>query len=357
MAWLSCRRAGIPARLILETDGVAEEISFWFRPSQNGDRSAAPSQHPPRRGRTKRRRRAKRRRVNRFGQASPIPSSQVCPVATAVAPASFPEVTAPPAESRNMSPPAKSPPAKRPRTRAAARSGFIQGHSTPETSRAVAEGSLTMLDLSLCSPPTPTPEGLKSSLGGTEPLPMDLPEESVSAMVVCGGLDLTDLQEDEATAEGDASAAEGGFLHRTVEEAGSLPQLQVLTPPAADAHENLTGDMDSMGSGGEYSRMKRSAVAEVQEFLWAWAENGYLEKELEEGVRSRGGWSKVYDIIFPVLPPVPMRCRFCKDFDVNMGYDDDLCTETDDHCGKCTMAEEIDMVKNFAFSYCSYSHY
>jgi len=117
MAWLSCRRAGIPARLILETDGVAEEISFWFRPSQNGDRSAAPSQHPPRRGRTKRRRRAKRRRVNRFGQASLTPSSQVCPVATAVAPATFPEVTAPPAESRNMSPPAKFPPAKRPRTR------------------------------------------------------------------------------------------------------------------------------------------------------------------------------------------------------------------------------------------------
>jgi len=95
----------------------------------------------------------------------------------------------------------------------------------------------------------------------------------------------------------------------------------------------------------------------VRDFLYAWAENGHDEKELEEGVRSRGGWRKVYDIIFPILPPVPMRCRFCKEFDINLGYDDDLCMETDDHCGKCTMAEEIDTVKNFAFAFSSYSHY
>jgi len=120
---------------------------------------------------------------------------------------------------------------------------------------------------------------------------------------------------------------------------------------------NLTGDVDTTGPVEENSETERSAAAEVRDFLWAWAENGYIEKELEEGVRSRGGWRKVYDIIFPILPPVPMRCRFCKEFDINMGYDDDLCMETDDHCGKCTMAEEIDMIKNFAFASCSFSHY
>ena len=100
-----------------------------------------------------------------------------------------------------------------------------------------------------------------------------------------------------------------------------------------------------------------SAAADVREFLYAWAANSHDEEELEEGVRSRGGWRKVYDVIFPVLPPVPMRCRFCKAFDINLGYDDDLCIEMDDHCGKCTMAEDIDTVKKFAFAYCPYPDY
>ena len=88
-----------------------------------------------------------------------------------------------------------------------------------------------------------------------------------------------------------------------------------------------------------------SEAAKVREFLYDWARNGYDEEVLDGGVRSLGGWRKVHDVIFPVLPPVPMRCRFCKVLDRNLGYDDDLCTEMDDHCGNCTMAEEIDTVK------------
>jgi len=53
-------------------------------------------------------------------------------------------------------------------------------------------------------------------------------------------------------------------------------------------------------------------------------------------VRGWGGWRSVNDVIFPVLPSTPMKCRFCKAFDRNLGLDDDLCMEMDDHCGKCT---------------------
>jgi len=95
----------------------------------------------------------------------------------------------------------------------------------------------------------------------------------------------------------------------------------------------------------------------VRDFLYAWAAKGGEEEELEEGVKGWGGWRRVYDIIFPVLPQIPMRCRFCKTPDRNLGYDDDCCLEPDDHCGKCTMAEDIDTVKNFAFAYCPYPDY
>ncbi len=44
--------------------------------------------------------------------------------------------------------------------------------------------------------------------------------------------------------------------------------------------------------------MPPSEAAEVQDFLYAWAVGGYDEKELEEGVRDRGGWRKV---IFSIL--------------------------------------------------------
>jgi len=52
-----------------------------------------------------------------------------------------------------------------------------------------------------------------------------------------------------------------------------------------------------------------------------------------------------------------MKCRFCKALDRNLGYDDDLCMEMDDHCGNCTMADDIDTVKNFAFRFCDHPDY
>jgi len=97
--------------------------------------------------------------------------------------------------------------------------------------------------------------------------------------------------------------------------------------------------------------------AEVRDYLYAWATNGYDEEELEEVVKGWGGWRKVNDIIFPVLPSVPMKCRFCKAFDRNLGHDEDLCMEMDDHCGKCTMSDDIHTVKNFAFAFCVYPDY
>jgi hypothetical protein len=30
LAWVACRRDGVPARLVLETDGATEEVSLWF---------------------------------------------------------------------------------------------------------------------------------------------------------------------------------------------------------------------------------------------------------------------------------------------------------------------------------------
>jgi len=98
-------------------------------------------------------------------------------------------------------------------------------------------------------------------------------------------------------------------------------------------------------------------AAEVREYLYAWATKGYDERELEEAVKSWGGWRSVNDVIFPVLPSIPMKCRFCKALDRNLGYDDDLCMEMDDHCGNCTMADDIDTVKNFAFRFCDHPDY
>ena len=98
-------------------------------------------------------------------------------------------------------------------------------------------------------------------------------------------------------------------------------------------------------------------AAEVREYLYAWATRGYDERELEEAVKSWGGWRSVNDIIFPVLPSIPMKCRFCKALDRNLGYNDDLCMEMDDHCGNCTMADDFDTVKNFAFRFCDYPDY
>ena len=41
VAWVHCRREGIPARLVLETDGRTEDICLWFRSTATGGISAA----------------------------------------------------------------------------------------------------------------------------------------------------------------------------------------------------------------------------------------------------------------------------------------------------------------------------
>ena len=41
MAWTRCRREGVQARLVLETDGTSEEVSLWFRSAANGGDPAA----------------------------------------------------------------------------------------------------------------------------------------------------------------------------------------------------------------------------------------------------------------------------------------------------------------------------
>jgi len=42
MAWVRCRRWGIPAKLVLETDGCTEEVTLWFHSTAaGGDSSAA----------------------------------------------------------------------------------------------------------------------------------------------------------------------------------------------------------------------------------------------------------------------------------------------------------------------------
>ena len=41
-AWLRCRKEGYPAKLVLETDGVSEEVSLWFRRTGHAPTEAAP---------------------------------------------------------------------------------------------------------------------------------------------------------------------------------------------------------------------------------------------------------------------------------------------------------------------------
>ena len=41
MAWVRCRRGGIPAKLVLDTDGCTEEVTLWFRSTAAGGKSSA----------------------------------------------------------------------------------------------------------------------------------------------------------------------------------------------------------------------------------------------------------------------------------------------------------------------------
>jgi len=70
LAWENCRRRGVPARLVLDTDGVTEEVSLWFRAGANVGGSTAASHAAAahvvsgkrRRERARRRRRREERR-------------------------------------------------------------------------------------------------------------------------------------------------------------------------------------------------------------------------------------------------------------------------------------------------------
>ena len=124
-AWLRCRKEGVPARLVLETDGVSEEVCLWVRRTARAPTEATPPRRRRRRpGRDKerRQRRAERERAAR-SNAPPAPAE----VAAGAAPST--------ADPVDLSPPAKSPPAKRPRTRAAARGGGRPDPPTPESAR------------------------------------------------------------------------------------------------------------------------------------------------------------------------------------------------------------------------------
>jgi len=270
-SWLLCRRDGIPAKLVLETDGESEEVTLWFRRAP-----CAPTQPPPpRRRRQRPRRNRERRKREAEGQkTAPAPAA----AETAVVAAAASEIGA--------SPPSGSPPAKRPRTRAAAREGGRQDLPTPEISRASGEASPCALDISYGEDLFARRDASPSPPPSTPPTPAPPP----------------------------------------------LPTTPSTPTPL-------------------------SFAAEVRDYLYAWAAGGYDEGELEEAVRGWGGWRSVNDVIFPVLPSIPMKCRFCKALDRNLGYDDDLCMEMDDHCGNCTMADDIDTVKNFAFRFCDYPDY
>jgi len=63
MAWVRCRREGIPARLVLETDGTTEDVCLWFRPTAIGGNSAA--NVPTHAWHSGKRRRERARRVRR----------------------------------------------------------------------------------------------------------------------------------------------------------------------------------------------------------------------------------------------------------------------------------------------------
>jgi len=142
-AWLRCRQEGCPAKLVLETDGDSEEVCLWFRRTACAPTEAAPQRRRRRRrpGRDKirRQRRAERGRTDR---SSTPPTMGVVTEARDIGPA-------PPAVSMEVSSPqCGSPPAKRPRTRAAARAGGQTDAPTPEKSRAARVANPCDLNLS-----------------------------------------------------------------------------------------------------------------------------------------------------------------------------------------------------------------
>jgi len=65
-----CRRGGLPAKRVLETDGITEEFSLWFRTTAAGDATTQAHAHHSGKRRREQARRA-RRRVERRREAPP----------------------------------------------------------------------------------------------------------------------------------------------------------------------------------------------------------------------------------------------------------------------------------------------
>ena len=216
-AWLRCREEGYPARLVLETDGVSEEVNLWFRKATAlSSACTAGNKVAPSRRRRKRPERDRRRR-RLWLERRKTAGYDTSPTSVEATAATDNRTVPPPVSLGESSPPAGSPPAKRPRTRAAARGYGRQDLPTPEKSRMVAEASPCPLDLDL-----------DLSVGANRAAHPMLPPLSPPPPSPPPPLDTI----------GDTSAAEGDSLDRTVEEAG-FPTPLPLEP---DSHKELWED-------------------------------------------------------------------------------------------------------------------
>ena len=89
MAWVRCRREGLPAKLVLETDGSHEEVHLWFRRAvTRGEPAAAADNRQQQSGKRRRerarrtRRREERRRGERDAPTTPVngvPAAEIPP--------------------------------------------------------------------------------------------------------------------------------------------------------------------------------------------------------------------------------------------------------------------------------------
>jgi len=192
-AWLRCRKEGYPAKLVLETDGVCEEVSLWFRKG-NVERTTAEEAAPSRRRRKRpergRRRKQRREELRRAAQSTAPPTLVGVTAARDIGPV-------PTAASMvASSPPGGSPPAKRPRTRAAVKAGGRTDPPTPEKSRVEGVANPRALNLTageeLCAAREEPPD----SPPPASPPPMATPPPAIPPPVSPPPpLDVTDTSE------------------------------------------------------------------------------------------------------------------------------------------------------------------
>jgi len=217
-AWLRCREEGIPAKLVLETDGTNEEVSLSFMRTARAPTAAhlRRRRRRPERDKKRRQQRAERRRAAQ-SNAPPQEAAAENGPPTVIAVDSSPPAGSPPAGSPpEGSPPAGSPPAKRHRTRAAARRGGQPHPPTPELSRAAAFASPCALNISVGEdlgagreePPDLHPPPSPSTVHGDGMATEDLLDDFfTSAVAADGGQESTDRQPiEDVTDEGGGRA-------------------------------------------------------------------------------------------------------------------------------------------------------